>query len=229
METHCLLIEDDDRLASQTASGLTRLGHNVTRVSCLDDATQALQTQTPDVVILDRMLPDGDSTAVIKGWREAGLTAPVIMVTVMAGLHERIAGLDSGADDFLAKPFDVGELDARMRALLRMSARRSAPATDVLTIGSIEIDFRKREVRRRGQLIAVQPREFKLLAELAASAGEVVPRAQLLERVWNLHFDPRTKLIETHVSRLRDKLNAYGERDAIETVRGIGYRLPIDA
>jgi two-component system OmpR family response regulator len=151
------------------------------------------------------------------------------MVTVMAGLHERIAGLDSGADDFLAKPFDVGELDARMRALLRMSARRSAPATDVLTIGSIEIDFRKREVRRRGQLIAVQPREFKLLAELAASAGEVVPRAQLLERVWNLHFDPRTKLIETHVSRLRDKLNAYGERDAIETVRGIGYRLPIDA
>jgi two-component system OmpR family response regulator len=229
MDTRCLLIEDDDNLASQTAQGLERLGHAVKRVSSLDAATEALQAERPDIVVLDRMLPDGDSTTMIKGWRDAGLTAPVILTTVRAGLHERITGLDSGADDFLSKPFDVLELDARMRALMRMQARHDGPSTDTLTVGSIEIDFRRREVRRHGHLIAVQPREFKLLGELAASPGEVVPRGQLLERVWNLHFDPRTKLIETHISRLRDKLNAVGDKDAIETVRGIGYRIPIDA
>jgi two-component system OmpR family response regulator len=225
----CLLVEDDDRLAVQTAADLRKMGYSVDRAPRLDAALEMIQMQAPDAIVLDRMLPDGDSVTAIRSWRDAGLKTPVIMVTVMAGLHERIAGLDAGADDYLAKPFDVAELDARLRALVRLGARQSAAPADVVQAGSIEVDYRRREVRRNGQLVPIQPREFKLLAELASNAGQVVPRAHLLERVWNLHFDPRTKLIETHVSRLRDKLSAGGNEDPIETVRGIGYRLRIDA
>ena len=228
MGLRCLLVEDDDRLAADTARDLRDLGHSVVRAPRLDSAIELMRMQAPDAIILDRMLPDGDSTAAIQSWRKAGLTAPVIMVTVMAGLHERISGLDAGADDFLAKPFEVAELDARLRALVRASRRKGGAQRDAVQAGAIELDFRTREVRREGRLVPLQPREFKLLAELAVNAGEVVPRAHLLERVWNLRFDPRTKLIETHVSRLRDKLNAGGLEDAVETVRGIGYRLRID-
>jgi two-component system OmpR family response regulator len=224
----CLLIEDDEQLAGETAAGLRQLGHKVAWASRLDRAFEMLRAKTPDAIILDRMLPDGDSAHAIRSWREAGVATPVIMVTVRAALHERIEGLEAGADDYLAKPFEITELDARLRALVRMSLRQGSASDNLVRAGSIELDYRQREVRRDGQLINLQPREFKLLAEFVANAGSVVPRQQLLERVWNLQFDPRTKLIETHISRLRDKLNVRGHEDVIETVRGRGYRLRVD-
>lgn len=229
MGLRCMLVEDDDRQASETAEGLRKLGYSIVRANSLEAANALVQMQVPDAIVLDRMLPEGDSVATIPRWRAEGLACPIVMTTVMAGLHERVAGLDAGVDDYLAKPFDVAELDARIRALIRLGERQVSTLPDVIRTGSIEIDYRTREVRRGGALVPLQPREFKLLAELAANVGEVVPRAYLLERVWNLRFDPRTKLIETHVSRLRDKLNAGQHEDAIETVRGIGYRLRLGA
>jgi two-component system OmpR family response regulator len=220
-----LLVEDDKALAARTAAALTDLGHDILHVPTIHGALILAQHERPDAIILDRMLPDGDSTSIIGEWRSAGLDMPIVMLTVQAALHERIDGLDAGADDYLAKPCDPVELDARLRALVRLRDRSGAPAKDVLVTGDIELDYRRREVRRDGRLIALQPREFKLLELLMSHVGEIVPRSQLLSDVWNLRFDPRTKLIETHISRLRDKLNAGFEGDVIETIRRIGYRL----
>jgi len=220
-----LLIEDDSALAKRTVAALTELGHSVLHAAAIDGALALAQSERPDAIILDRILPDGDSVAIIGEWRKAGLDMPIVMLSARAALHERIDGLDAGADDYLAKPFDPAELDARLRALQRLRQRGPTATLETLSAGGIELDYRKREVRRDGRLIPLQPREFKLLELLLSHAGEIVPRAQLLAEVWNLRFDPRTKLIETHISRLRDKLNAGFEGDVIETVRRIGYRL----
>jgi len=224
-----LLIEDDPALAERTAAALVALGHEVMHSGRIRGALELAQKERPDAIILDRILPDGDSATVIGEWRKAGLDMPIVMLSVRAALHERIDALDAGADDYLAKPFDPAELDARLRALQRLRERGTTATTEVLSAGDIELDYRKREVRRGGKLIPLQPREFKLLELLLSHAGEIVPRSQLLSEVWNLRFDPRTKLIETHVSRLRDKLNAGFDGDVIETIRRIGYRLRKDS
>jgi two-component system OmpR family response regulator len=223
-----LLVEDDKALAARTAAALTELGHEILQVASIEGAQAMAEEERPDAIILDRLLPDGDSTLFIGAWRRAGLDMPIVMLTVQAALHERIDGLDAGADDYLAKPCDPIELDARLRALVRLRERSGAPANDMLVAGDLELDYRRREVRRGGKLIPLQPREFKLLELMMSHAGEIVPRSQLLADVWNLRFDPRTKLIETHISRLRDKVNAGFEGDVIETIRSIGYRLRKD-
>jgi len=223
-----LLVEDDKALAGRTSAALIDLGHDVLHATSIDGGMTLALDERPDAIILDRLLPDGDSTSIIGEWRQAGLDMPIVMLTVQAALHERIDGLDAGADDYLAKPCDPVELDARLRALVRLRDRGNGPAKDVLVSGDIELDYRRREVHRSGKLIPLQPREFKLLELLLSHAGEIVPRSQLLSEVWNLRFDPRTKLIETHISRLRDKLNAGFEGDVIETIRRIGYRLRKD-
>jgi two-component system OmpR family response regulator len=149
------------------------------------------------------------------------------MLTGMSDIRDRVSGLDSGADDYVQKPVDAAELDARLRAITRR-AISPADETALIEAGSIRIDRFKREVWRDDRRIYLQPRELRLLEELAMARGEPVPKRVLLKAIWNIDFDPRTKLIETHMSRLRDKLAGDGRQDVIETVRGAGYRLKID-
>lgn len=222
-----LLVEDDDADARHIEHGLAERGHNVARSSGLDGVCEPAALAKFDVIILDRCLPEGDAVDHMRGWRAAGLEVPVLILSAMGTVAARIEGLEAGADDYLVKPFDAGELDVRVRTIARRRAQPAESAT-ILTCGSIRVDRIRRETSREGRRIILQPREQKLLEELALRQGEVVTRQALLRSVWNLSFDPRTKLIETHVSRLRDKLNSGFAVDAIETVRGMGYRLRCD-
>lgn len=216
-------------MASRVASDLGRGGHQVIDVSTAEAAHDALVTHPIEAVVLDRLLGNDDAIAMIAEWRRAGFKTPILVVSSLSGLTDRIAGLAAGADDYLTKPFHTEELDARLRALLRARDRHSVREAEMLTCGSIRIDRLHRSAERGGMALMLQPREYRLLEALALSPGQVVPRSVLLEKVWNLSFDPRTKIIETHISRLRDKLAFAGSDEAIETVRGIGYRLRDDA
>jgi len=224
-----LLVEDDRQIAERVSSDLGRQGYQVIDVATAEAAHDALIANPIEAVVLDRLLGDDDAIAMIADWRRAGLKTPVLVVSSLSGVHDRIAGLAAGADDYLVKPFHTEELDARLRALLRARDRHAEREADILICGSIRIDRRHRTAERDGTPLMLQPREYRLLEALALSPGQVVPRSVLLEKVWNLSFDPRTKIIETHVSRLRDKLDLAGTGEVIETVRGIGYRLRDDA
>jgi len=218
-----LLAEDDNDTRNFVERGLGELGHNVIAAANGEDALHHALTEDVDVIILDRMMPMLDGLSVLKRLRAGGITVPVLMLTALGRIEDRVDGLEAGADDYLVKPFAFSELAARIQAL----GRRTAPAavTTRLAIGGIEMDLLAREVRRGGKKVNLQPREFRLLEELMRHAGEFVTRTMLLERVWDFHFDPQTKIIETHMSRLRTKLNEGGQLDAIETVRGVGYRI----
>lgn len=218
-----LLAEDDRDTRHFVERGLGELGHNVVAAENGEDALHLALTEDLDVLILDRMLPRLDGLSVLKRARAGGVQAPVLMLTALGRIEDRVDGLEAGADDYLIKPFAFSELSARIQAL----GRRSAPTavTTRLTAGEIEMDLLRREVRRAGRPIPLQPREFRLLEELMRHAGEFVTRTMLLERVWEFHFDPQTKIVETHMSRLRAKLNEGSTEDAIETVRGVGYRI----
>jgi two-component system OmpR family response regulator len=169
------------------------------------------------------MMPGLDGLAVLKRLRAADVTTPALMLTALGRIEDRVSGLEAGADDYLVKPFAFSELAARVHAL----GRRRAPQTVTtrLSVGPVEMDLLAREVRRDGDAIALQPKEFRLLEELMRHADEFVTRTMLLERVWDFHFDPQTKIVETHISRLRSKLNEGGRPDLIETERGVGYRI----
>lgn len=218
-----LLAEDDKDTRQFVERGLGELGHNVVSAANGEDALHCALTEAIDVIILDRMMPLLDGFSVLKRLRAGGITAPVLMLTALGRIEDRVDGLEAGADDYLVKPFAFSELAARIQAL----GRRTAPATVTtrLSAGGIEMDLLAREVRRDGKLVLLHPREFRLLEELIRHAGEFVTRTMLLERVWDFHFDPQTKIIETHMSRLRAKLNEGQQADAIETVRGVGYRI----
>lgn len=221
-----LLIEDDPDTASFISNGLVADGHHV-RVCCSGTEGLACAIADPfDVLIVDRMLPDMDGIAVVARARERGATFPVLMLTALGSIEDRVTGLHGGADDYLVKPFAMAELGARIVALAR---RSSGTLAELASCGSIRIDRARREVWRSGERIVLQPREFELLDQLLRHGDRVVSRAMLLERVWQFHFDPQTNIVETHMSRLRQKLNAGFEVDAIQTVRGVGYRLRCDA
>lgn len=216
-----LIIEDDSETSRFIARGLTELGHQtVTSANGRDGLFQATEAGF-DALIIDRMLPGLDGLSVVRALRAAGNTAPILMLTAIGGIADRVEGLESGADDYLVKPFAFSELAARVQALGRRPVAPAEPA--LLTAGDIVIDITRRTVSRAGQRIMLQPREFALLAELVRNAGRVMTRTMLLERVWDFDFDPKTNIVETHLSRLRSKLNAGFETDAIETVRGAGY------
>lgn len=174
-----------------------------------------------DAVVVDRMLPGLDGLALVKALRAAGNTTPVLMLTAVSGIADRVEGLEGGADDYLVKPFAFTELAARIHALGRRPSAAAEPAR--LIAGDIELDLHRRTVSRAGRRIALQPREFTLLAELMRHPGRIMTRTMLLERVWDFDFDPKTNIVETHLSRLRSKLNAGFDSDPIETVRGAGY------
>ena len=222
-----LVAEDDAETRAYVERGLRELGHVVTSAADGRDALFLATGEAFDAVVLDRMLPVIDGMTVLRSLRAAGVATPVLMLTALARVEDRVAGLEAGADDYLVKPFAFTELTARLNALARRPAGVSAETT--LRAGPVEMNLLKREVRRAGQRIDLQPREFALLEELMRNAGRIVTRTMLLERVWDFHFDPKTNIVETHVSRLRAKLNAGfgagGGGDVIHTVRGAGYMI----
>lgn len=218
-----LVIEDDQETAWFITRGLTEHGHVVDRAENGRDGLFQAAGETYDVIIIDRMLPGLDGLAIVKTVRAAGVQTPVLFVTTLSGVGERVEGLEVGADDYLIKPFAFAELLARVNAL-----GRRLPLSQVETVlraGDLEMDLISRKVRRGSQEIELQPREFRLLEYLLRNAGRVVTRTMLLENVWEFHFDPRTNIVETHVSRLRSKIDKGFAPELIETVRGSGYLL----
>ena len=219
-----LLAEDDAETAGFVARGLRELGHIVSLAATGDEALHIGLSDEHDVAVLDRMLPGRDGLSVLRAMRASQIAVPVLMLTALGRIEDRVEGLEAGADDYLVKPFAFAELIARIHALARRPPIADAPATE-LSWGPLQIDLLRREVSRDGFPIALQPREFRLLEELARGEGRIVTRTMLLERVWDFHFDPLTNIVETHMSRLRGKLNEGGLPDLIETVRGAGYRM----
>lgn len=218
-----LLIEDDTSTADYIRRGLSELGHVVDHAANGRDGLFLAAGESYDVMIIDRMLPGLDGLAIVKTVRAAGVRTPVLFLTALAGIDDRVDGLEAGADDYLVKPFAFAELAARITALARRPPM-SEQATQ-LNVADLEMDLLKRKVRRGGAEIDLQPREFRLLEYLMQNAGRVVTRTMLLENVWEYHFDPKTNIVETHLSRLRGKIDKDFAKPLIETIRGSGYMI----
>jgi two-component system OmpR family response regulator len=215
-----LIIEDDAETAAYVVEGLRRSGHVADQASDGRDGLMTAAGGDYDVIVVDRMLPGVDGLAIVKTIRSAGIKSAVLFLTARGGVDDRVEGLEAGGDDYLTKPFAFSELLARLNAL----ARRPALAIEtVLRIADLEMDLIAHRVKRNGTDIELQPREFKLLEYLVRNAGRVVTRTMLLERVWEFHFDPKTKIVETHISRLRAKVGSGGQQQLIHTIRGVGY------
>ncbi|HET8613754.1 MAG TPA: response regulator transcription factor [Sphingomonas sp.] len=218
-----LVAEDDRETAEFVRRGLGELGHAVLTAADGVDALHHATTEDWDVIVLDRMLPGLDGASIVRRLRAAQIATPVLMLTALGRIQDRVEGLDAGADDYLVKPFAFSELHARLNALTRRMKGQEVATS--LVCGALAVDLLKRQVTFHGRPVITQPREFRLLEELMRNADRVVTRTMLLERVWDLHFDPQTNIVETHISRLRAKLAEAGARDVIETVRGVGYRM----
>jgi two-component system OmpR family response regulator len=221
-----LIAEDDRETAEFIQRGLEELGHNPAIAANGIDALHMLSTEQFDVAIIDRMLPNLDGLSVVRSARSADIELPVLLLTALGRIEDRVDGLEAGADDYLVKPFAFSELAARVNALARRKPLQ--PEVTRLDRAGIQMDLLKRQVTRDGTPILLQPREFRLLEELMREDGKIVTRTMLLERVWSYHFDPQTNIVDTHISRLRSKLNEGGKADAIETIRGVGYRMAFD-
>ncbi len=218
-----LVVEDDSETAAYIANGLTDRGHGV---DCVADGREGLLRAASghyDVAIVDRMLPALDGLSLVKELRGRGNGTAVLFLTNLGGLDDRVEGLEVGGDDYLVKPFAISELLARVNALGRRTAVTGAET--LLRFADLEMDLLDRSVSRDNREIELQPREFKLLECLLRHAGRVVTRTMLLEMVWDFHFDPKTNIIETHMSRLRAKVDRGFESELIHTVRGSGYML----
>ncbi len=218
-----LVIEDDKNTADYIASGLTEAGHVIDHAGNGSDGLSLAAGRNYDVIVVDRMLPEVDGLRIVKTMRSAGVETPVLFLTTLGGIDDRVAGLDAGGDDYLVKPFAFSELAARVAALGRRSKGSSSPTA--LVAGDMEMDLLSRSVRRAGRLIDLLPREFKLLEYLMRHVGQVVTKTMLLEKVWEFHFDPQTTVVETHMSRLRAKIDKDFAYPLIHTVRGSGYCL----
>lgn len=217
-----LVAEDDAETAQYVASGLRELGHVVDLTADGREAFMMAGGETYDVLVLDRMLPGMDGLAIIRGLRAMQDTTPALFLTALDGVSDRVDGLEAGGDDYLVKPFAFSELAARVMALGRRPRQAAAVQTQLAASG-IAMDLLARTVTRDGQTIALQPQEFRLLEFLLNHAGQIVTRTMLLEGVWGFHFDPATSIVETHISRLRAKLDEGFTQSAIRTVRGAGY------
>jgi len=218
-----LLLEDDKDTRDHVSRLLRAAGHVVDECASGADAIFLGASNSYAVVIFDRMVPGIDGLAALKALRAAGVRTPALLLTAMGDVDDRVEGLESGADDYLVKPFAGTELLARIHALGRRPP--TAEAVTRLTVADLEIDLLKRAVTRGGTRIDLQQQEYKLLEYLMRHAGEIVTRTMLLENVWSFHFDPGTNLIESHMSRLRAKVDRGFDQELIHTVRGAGYRL----
>jgi two-component system OmpR family response regulator len=219
-----LLVEDDRETASYLLRGLGEEGHSVEHVEDGRDGLFRASDGSFDLIILDRMVPGLDGLALLKGLRAADVDTPVLILSALASVTDRIEGLESGSDDYLVKPFSFGELLARVNALLRRGEGKGTPDLRLI-VGDLEIDPLSRIVKRSGKAIDLKPREYRLLEYLARNEGRVVTRTMLLEQVWDYHFDPGTNVIDVHVSRLRRKIEEGFDNPILHTVRGAGYRL----
>ncbi len=219
-----LVVEDDRDVAGFVVKGLREAGHLVEHAETGPDGLFRATEQEFDAIILDRMLPGGvDGLRVLEMLRGQDNQTPVLFLSALAQVDDRVRGLKAGGDDYLTKPFAFSELLARVEALARRT-RATGPETK-LVVGDLEMDLLSRSVRRRGQKIDLQPREFRLLEYLMRHAGQVVTRTMLLEGVWDYHFDPQTNVIDVHVSRLRQKIDKPFDTSLLHTVRSAGYML----
>lgn len=218
-----LVIEDDETTGAYIAEGLREEGHSVDLMIDGRDALVQATTTEYDILIVDRMLPGLDGMSLVKTLRGTKNMTPVLFLTSLGGVDDRIEGLNAGGDDYLVKPFAFGELSARVNALARRP--RATQEETVLRAGDLEMDLVRRKVVRAGQEIDLLPREFALLEHLLRRKGRVQTRTMLLESVWDIRFDPQTNVVETHISRLRSKVDKPFDKDLIKTERGSGYRI----
>ncbi len=216
-----LLIEDDAETTAYVAGSLRQHGHVADHAENGRDGLFLATTETYDVLVVDRMLPGVDGLSLVRMLRLAGNRTPALFLTALGGIDDRVAGLEAGGDDYLVKPFAFAELLARLNALVRRPPLTQVET--VLRVADLEMDLLKRSVTRGGTRIDLQPREFQLLEYLMRHAERVVTRTMLLEGVWDFHFDPKTNIVETHMSRLRAKLDRGDDPELIQTVRGAGY------
>ena len=218
-----LIVEDDKEAASYLRKALKEAGHVVDLAVDGRDGLLLAAAESYDVIVLDRMLPSMDGLAILRAIRASGIKTPVLVLTALGGIDDRVEGLEAGGDDYLVKPFAAAELLARVNALARRPPAQEAKTS--LRVADLHMDLLKRTVSRRDERIDLQPREFQLLEFLMRHAGRVVTRTMLLESVWGFHFDPKTNIVETHMSRLRSKVDRGHRQELIHTVRGAGYCL----
>ena len=220
---HILLIEDDNEAASYIVKGLEENGHIVDHVSNGEDGAHMALTEKFDALIIDRMLPKRDGLSIIKLLRADNNTTPVLILSALGDVDDRIEGLRSGGDDYLVKPYAFGELLARLNAIIRR--HKDQVPIDKLTLVDLEYNLINHKVTRAGKVILLQPKEMQLLEYLLRNAEQVVTRTMLLEQVWSFHFDPGTNVIDTQVSRLRQKIDRDFPVKLLKTIRGKGYKL----
>ena len=219
-----LLIEDDTKVADYIVKGLTEFGHTVDHADNGNSGLYQAIGEKYDILIIDRMLPRMDGLSVVRALRAAGKGTPVLVLSALAQVDDRVEGLRAGGDDYLTKPFAFAELIARVEALYRRQAEKQE-STTTLSVGDLSVDLLARTAKRAGAAIELQPREFRLLVFLMRNAGQVVTRTMLLENVWDYHFDPQTNVIDVHISRLRRKIDRGHDTPLLHTVRGAGYKI----
>lgn len=226
MTRKILIVEDDAAAADYLAKGLGEAGYAIERAGDGRDGLFLATEGIFDLIVADRMLPGLDGVAMVSAIRAAGIATPILMLTALASVDDRVDGLRAGADDYLCKPFSFAELSARIEALVRRADRAAAePNRTRLQVGDLEIDLLARSVARGGRVIPLGSREFSLLEFLARHAGQVVTRTMMLEKIWNYHFDPGSNVVDVHIGRLRRKLEDGFATPILHTVRGAGYRL----
>jgi two-component system OmpR family response regulator len=220
-----LIIEDDTDVALFIKGGLEQAGYTVDHASDGKDGLFLATTESFDGIIMDRMLPVVDGLTIVRTLRASKVLVPVLILSALGEVDDRVEGLKSGSDDYLVKPFAFIELQARLEALLRRRRDTVDGAATTLEVHDLKMDLLRRQVERAGQDIELQPREFQLLEYLMRHPGQVVTRTMLLEAVWGYHFDPQTNVIDVHISRLRSKIDKDFRPPLLHTVRGAGYRL----
>ena len=219
-----LLVEDNERVSSFVRKGLTEAGYTIDHADNGRDGMYLAAGESYDAIVMDRMLPgDIDGLGIIAALRKTGSRTPILILSALSDVDERIRGLQTGGDDYLVKPFAFGELLARLDALVRRANGGNSVTT--LSVGELTMDLLSRKVTRSGKTVTLQPREFKLLEYLMRHADQVVTRTMLLESVWDYHFDPQTNVVDVHVSKLRQKIDAGAERPLLRTIRNAGYML----
>jgi len=218
-----LVVEDDTEILSYISKGLNQAGHTVDSADNGKDGLFLATTETYDVLVVDRMMPKLDGLTLIKTLRGAGNQVPVLILSALGEVDDRVEGLRSGGDDYLVKPFAFAELLARLEVLVKRVDQSMSTEMQFISSHDLEVDLLARSVKRQGKTIELQTREFELLAYLLRNKGRVVTRTMLLEQVWEYHFDPQTNVIDVHISRLRGKIDKDFEHKIIRTVRGAGY------
>ena len=220
-----LVIEDDADTASYIINGLKESGYEVDHAMDGDSGVKLALEKNYNIMIIDRMLPGLNGLNIVETIRTNGIKTPVLFLSALADIDDRVAGLKSGGDDYLTKPFAMVELLARLEALIRRTSQQTE--NTFLKVNDIEMDILARTVTRQGKRVYLHPREFKLLEYLLKNANQVVTRTMLLENVWEYHFDPQTNVIDVHISRLRQKIDRPFDKPILKTIRGDGYMIEV--